>query len=181
MRPSIKYVTLHRGRGSKMCDSLWQGNGEANQFWRHTIYNCYKYFFHGGSNFSRGVEFYCSPLMEQQCSVVIAAYDFESSRPGSNILSGDDILWGFDHCSAGLTRPEPSSLRGSTLGIGACWLLNIKDVTWSCKLIDGCSLELYVFGHTFSGIIWHMPRSTEIKSIQLHDCIAMASAMRYAT
>ena len=32
--------------------------------------------------------------------------------------------------------------------------LNIKAVTGACKLIDGCA----VFGHSFSGISWHMPQ-----------------------
>ena len=58
-------------------------------------------------------------------SVVVTAYDFESGCPSSN------PEWG---------SPEPSSLRGSTLGISE--QLNIKAVTGACKLIDGCSLEL---------------------------------------
>ena len=55
------------------------------------------------------------------------------------------------------------------------WLqLNIKAVTGACKLIDGCSLELY-FCHTFRGINnWHMV----IKSIQLHG-YRDGLAMRY--
>ena len=35
--------------------------------------------------------------------------------------------------------PEPSSLRGSTLGTRAA---EHKGCNWACKLTDGCSLEL---------------------------------------
>ena len=37
--------------------------------------------------------------------------------------------------------PEPSSLRGSTLGTRTAE--HMKAVTGACKLIDGCSLVLY--------------------------------------
>ena len=46
-------------------------------------------------------------------SVVVTAYDFESTRPGSN------PEWGPTYYEASITAqgsPEPSSLRGSTLG-----------------------------------------------------------------
>ena len=65
-------------------------------------------------------------------SVVVIAYDSESGRPGSN------PEWGTIYYEASITAqglPEPSSLRGSTLGTRAA-------VTGACKLIDGCSLVL---------------------------------------
>ena len=46
-------------------------------------------------------------------SVVVTAYDFESARPGSN------PEWGPIYYEASITAqglPEPSFLRGSTLG-----------------------------------------------------------------
>ena len=55
--------------------------------------------------------------------------------PGFEFWVGANIIWSFDHCT-GLI-PEPSSLRGSTLGTRAA-----EPVTGACKLIDGCSLEL---------------------------------------
>ena len=48
---------------------------------------------------------------------------------------GANILWNFDHCTGII--PEPSSLRGSTMGTRAA-----EPVTGACKLIDGCSLKL---------------------------------------
>ena len=49
--------------------------------------------------------------------------------------------------------------------------LNIKGVIGACILIDGCSLELC---SATPG--WHdLAYATEIKSIQLHDSIVMAS------
>ena len=50
--------------------------------------------------------------------------------------------------------------------------LNIKAVTGACKLIDGCSLELCSASPSVaSSGICH----AEIKSIQLHDSILMAT------
>ena len=49
-------------------------------------------------------------------SVVVTAYDFEFGRPGSN------PEWGLIYYKAPITAqglPEPSSLRGSTLGTRA--------------------------------------------------------------
>ena len=49
-------------------------------------------------------------------SVVVTAYDSESGRPGSN------PEWGLIYYEASITAqglPEPSSLRGSTLGTRA--------------------------------------------------------------
>ena len=49
-------------------------------------------------------------------SVVVTAYDFESACPGSN------SEWGPIYYKASITAqgwPEPSSLRGSTLGTRA--------------------------------------------------------------
>ena len=59
--------------------------------------------------------------------------------------------------------PELSSFRGSTLGTRAA--PEHKGCNWAFKLTDGFSLKA-VFGHTFSGIIWHM--SQKQKSTQLH-------------
>ena len=61
--------------------------------------------------------------------------------------------------------PEPSSFRVPDQ-------LNIKAVTGACKLIDGCSLELCsATPSVASSDIYAM----EIKAIQLHDSIVMAS------
>ena len=48
--------------------------------------------------------------------------------------------------------PEPSSLRGSTLGTRAA---EHKSCNWGMQ-IDWWLQPRAVFGHTFSGIIWHM-------------------------
>ena len=78
-------------------------------------------------------------------SVVVTAYDSESGRTSSN------PEWGLIYYEAPITAqglPEPSSLRGSTLGI-VHWVpeqLNIKAVTGHACCI--------VFSHTF----WHMPQ-----------------------
>ena len=94
-------------------------------------------------------------------SVVVTAYDFESTCPGSN------PEWGPIYYKASITAQglsEPSSLRCSTT---VPEQLNIKAVTGACKLIDGCSLVFALFSATvFSGIY-----ATEIKSIQLHASI----------
>ena len=50
--------------------------------------------------------------------------------------------------------PEPSSLRGSTLGTRAA---EQKDCNWACKLNDGCSLKSCVRPHLLA-------YATEIKS-----------------
>ena len=71
-------------------------------------------------------------------SVVVTAYDSESSRPSSN------PEWELIYYEASITAqglPESSSFRGSRIH----WVqeqLNIKAVTKACKLIDGCSLAL---------------------------------------
>ena len=57
------------------------------------------------------------------------AYDFESDRPGSN------PEWGPIYYEASITAqglPEPSSLRGSTLGTRSA---EHMAVTGACKLI----------------------------------------------
>ena len=66
----------------------------------------------------RGNEFLESVGEDVVCSgsVVVTAYDFESGRPGSN------PEWGLIYYKASITAqglPEPSSLRGSTLGTRA--------------------------------------------------------------
>ena len=94
--------------------------------------------------------------------VVVTAYDFESGRPGSN------PKWGLIRYKASITAqglPEPSSFRGITL---IPEQLNIKAVTGACKLTGGCSVWPHLQWH-------HLAYATEIKSIQLHDSIMMAS------
>ena len=62
---------------------------------------------------SIGVRSFFLPLMRCRGSVVVTAYDFESGRPDSN------PEWGPEYYEASITAqglPEPSSLRGSTLG-----------------------------------------------------------------
>ena len=71
-------------------------------------------------------------------SVVVTAYDFESGHPGSN------PEWRSIYYEASITAqglPEPSSLRGSTLGTRAA---EHKGCNWGMQMIDGCSLELCV-------------------------------------
>ena len=65
-------------------------------------------------------------------SVVVNAYDSESGRPGSN------PEWGLIYYEASITAqglPEPSSLRGSTLGTRVA---EQKGCNWACKLTDSC-------------------------------------------
>ena len=50
--------------------------------------------------------------------------------------------------------PEPSSLRGCTFGT---WAAEHKGYNWGVQ-IDWWLQPSAVFGHTFSGIIWHMPQ-----------------------
>ena len=50
--------------------------------------------------------------------------------------------------------PEPSSLRGSTLGTRAA---EHKGCKWVMQ-VDWWLQPCAVFGHSFSGIIWHMPQ-----------------------
>ena len=64
--------------------------------------------------------------------------DFESGNPGLN------PEWGPIYYEASITAqglPEPSSLRGSTLGTRAA---EQKGCNWDMQMIDGCSLELCV-------------------------------------
>ena len=61
-------------------------------------------------------------------SVVVTAYDSESGRPGSN------PEWGLICYEASITAqglPEPSSLRGSTLGTRAA---EHKDCNWGMQI-----------------------------------------------
>ena len=84
-------------------------------------------------------------------SVVVTAYDSESGRPGS------DPEWGLIYYEASITAqglPEPSSLRGSTLGTRAA---EHKGCNWGMQ-IDLWLQPCAVFGHSFSGISWHMPQ-----------------------
>ena len=84
-------------------------------------------------------------------SVVVTAYDFESGRPGSNPERGL-IYYKAPITAQGL--PEPSSLWGSTLGTRAA---EHKGCNWGMQIDWWLQLRA-VFGHTFSGIIWHMPQ-----------------------
>ena len=84
-------------------------------------------------------------------SVVVTAYDFESGRPGSN------PEWGLIYYEASITAhglPEPSSLRGNTLGTRTA---EHKGCNWGTQ-VDWWLQPRAVFGHTFIGIIWYMPR-----------------------
>ena len=84
-------------------------------------------------------------------SLVVTAYDFESGRPGLN------PEWGLIYYKVLITAqglPKPSSLRGSTLGTRAA---EHKGCNWLMQ-IDLWLQPRAVFGHTFSGIIWHMPQ-----------------------
>ena len=68
-------------------------------------------------------------------SVVVTAYDSESSYLGSN-PEGGLIYYEAPITAQGL--PEPSSLGGNTLGTRAA---EHKGCSWACKLTDGCSLK----------------------------------------
>ena len=58
--------------------------------------------------------------------------------------------------------PEPSSLRGRTLGTRAA---EHKACKWGMQLVDWRFLQLAVYNHTFSGV--HMQVcATEMNSIQ---------------
>ena len=84
-------------------------------------------------------------------SVVVTAYDSESGCPGSS------PEWGLIYYEASITAqglPEPSTLRGSTLGIRAA---EHKGCNWGMQ-IDWWLQLCTVFGHSFSGISWHMPQ-----------------------
>ena len=84
-------------------------------------------------------------------SVVFTAYYSESGHPGSN------PEWGLIYYEAPITAqglPEPSSLRSSTFGTRAA---EHKGCNWG-MLIDWWLQPCAVFGHSFSGINWHMPQ-----------------------
>ena len=98
-------------------------------------------------------------------SVVVTAYDSESGRPGSN------PEWGLIYYEVPITAqglPEPSSLRGSTLGTSRA--AEHKGCNWACKLTVGCSIKA-VFGHTF----WHICHRNKVNSTvhmqRLCDCV----------
>ena len=57
------------------------------------------------------------------------------------ILSGGNILWGFDHCTVLSAYPSLHSF-GVVVVHWVPEQLNIKAVTGACKLINGCSLAL---------------------------------------
>ena len=84
-------------------------------------------------------------------SIVVTAYDVESGRPGSN------PEWGLIYYTASITAaqglPDPSSLRGSTLRTRAA---EHEGYNWGMQV--SCWLQpCAVFGHSCSGISWHMP------------------------
>ena len=78
--------------------------------------------------------------------VVVTAYDFESDRPVSN-PEWESVYYKASIAAHGL--PEPSSLRGSTLGTRAA---EHKGYNWACKLTDSCSLKRCVRLHPQ----WHV-------------------------
>ena len=91
-------------------------------------------------------------------SVVVTAYDFESGRPGSN------PEWGLLYYEASITAqslPEHSSLRGSTLGTRAA---EHKGCNWGMQ-VDWWLQPCAVFGHSFSGIGWHICHRNKVNSI----------------
>ena len=84
-------------------------------------------------------------------SVVVTAYDSESGNAGSN------PEWGQIYYKASITAqglPEPSSLRGRTLGTRAA---EHQSCNWGMQ-VDWWLQPCAVFGHSFSGISWHMPQ-----------------------
>ena len=90
-------------------------------------------------------------------SVVVTAYDFESGRLGSNLVSGQYTMRHRLFSAQSFTAqgsPEPSSLRGIT---SVPEQLNMKAATGACTLIDGMQPRT-VFGHSSSDIIWYMPQ-----------------------
>ena len=131
------------------------------------------------ANSARIVDLVCSG------SVVVTAYDFESGRPGSN------PEWGLIYYKASITAqglPEPSSLRGSTLGTRTA---EHKGCNWACTLTDGCSLKSCMCSATpsvaSSGIChrnksqlncmqrlcdWVKRRSISVSYIYIYICIA---------
>ena len=93
--------------------------------------------------------------MQLRGCVMVTAYDSESGRSGSN------PEWGLIYYEAPITAqglPEPSSLRGSTLGTRAA---EHKGCNWACKLTDGCNLKSCVRPHLLA-------YATKIKSTHLH-------------
>ena len=74
-----------------------------------------------------------------------------------NSNSGSNPEWGLIYCKASITAqslPEPSSLWGSTLGTRAA---EHKSCSWGMQ-VDWWLQPCAVFGHSFSGISWHMPQ-----------------------
>ena len=77
------------------------------------------------------------------------------------LVQGSNPEWGLIYYEAPITAqglPEPSSLRGSTLGTRAA---EHKGCNWAYKLTEGCSLKICVRPHLLA-------YATEIKSTQLH-------------
>ena len=100
-------------------------------------------------------------------SVVVAAYHSESGRPGSN------PEWGLIYYKASITAqglPEPSSLRDSILGTRAA---EHKGCNWGMQ-VDWRFQPCAVFGHSFSGISWHMPQKwSKFNCMTLSKCSAI--------
>ena len=76
-------------------------------------------------------------------SVVVTAYDFKFGCLGSNPEWGPIL-----YCKALITAQGSTSVPEQ---------LNIKAVTCACELIAWLQ-PCAVFGHTFSGISWHIPQ-----------------------
>ena len=63
-------------------------------------------------------------------SVVVTAYDSESGRPGSNPEWGGGVIY-YKALITAQGLPEPSSLRGSTLGTKAA---EHKSCKWGMQV-----------------------------------------------
>ena len=112
------------------------------------------------------VEWCCLKLFVTWCAVVVywsvvTAHDSESGGAGSN---PEWVLVYYQALITAQGLPEPSSLRGSTLGTRA---IEHKGCNGACKLIDGCSITLCL-----ATVSWYqLAYATKIKSIPLHDSI----------
>ena len=129
-----------------------------------------------------GFSEYTSGLMVVRVvTVVVTAYDSESGRPGSN---PECRLIYYEAPITAQGLPEPSSLRGGTLGTRAA---EHKSCNWACKLTDCCSLKSCVRPHLLAyateckvnstacsaSVTWVKGRSISVSYIyilHLHSC-----------
>ena len=95
-------------------------------------------------------------------SVVVTAYDSESDRPSSN---PEWWLIYYEALITALDLPEPSPLRGSTLDTRAA---EHEGCNWGMQ-IDQWLQPCAVFGHSFSGISWHM-----LQKWSQFDCMTLS-------